>query len=114
MLNQNGQVKTSDVFDFDFSRAYVLKGSYLNGESVNKEYNLGVSIEEVDACDTDYVRRIVFVDENGEFVYEFRYTMGELIPCEEGKVIYPDTILEKDDSTSSDILRYRILSTEYY
>lgn len=85
-----------DVFQFEYDRAYVFKDNYMSGESFARQYNLDISINQVEAVDTEILRRIVFVDENGDYIYEFRYNVEKLTLMEEGMIIYPETIIKKE------------------
>lgn len=68
----------------------------MSGESFARQYNLDISINQVEAVDTEILRRIVFVDENGDYIYEFRYNVEKLTLMEEGMIIYPETIIKKE------------------
>lgn len=90
-LNDNSELKVSNIFDFDFDRAYVFKDSYISGEGFAEYYNIDISIDEVEATGHEYMRRIVFVDKNGDFVYNFTFRSYELNVKNEGVIIYPNT-----------------------
>lgn len=109
------KVKFKDIFEFEFDRAYffALKDCYLNGEQFAKTYNLDISINEVKEGEADYINRIIFVDKNGNFIYEFKFTMDKLNMHEKGIIIYPETTIEKDYSDIIDGLYLKINSTEY-
>jgi len=94
LLNEKSKIKVSDVFEFEFDRAYVFDDCYVSGEGFAEHFDLDISIEEVESGAQEYNHRIVFVDEQGEFVYEFLYESYILNPYEEGMIIYPDTELE--------------------
>lgn len=98
LLENNDSVKVKDVFDFEFERAFVIEETYLKGDAFAEEYNLEISVEEMLPNNYEDSRRIVFVDKNGEFVYEFRYWWGDRL-CEDckGKVIYPNTRIVASD-----------------
>ncbi len=53
-----------------------------------------------DGHDEFILRRIVFVDENGDFAYEFRFNIEKLGLMEEGMIIYPETIIKKVEINS--------------
>lgn len=80
-----------DVFDFEFDRGYVFSESYLDGNGLVKEYGLDISIEEVGAKSSDYIRRIIFVNEIGEYVYEFSYEVDEILFLTNEIIVYPYT-----------------------
>ena len=60
------------------------------------------------------VQRIVFVDELGDFIYEFKCDNSEVIILEEGIVIYPETVIERTSSTQEEILSISFRSIEHY
>lgn len=101
MLNSNGSATISEVFDFSFDRGFVIKESYLRGDAFAKEYGLDISVEQMMENNYENTRRIVFVDKNGNFVYEFRYQYGEPLSNEiKGLIIYPETKIIKVESFS--------------
>lgn len=83
------QVK--DIFDFEFDRAYVIKDNYISGADFAEEYDLDISVDEVGKTSAEIQRRIVFVDAEGKYVFEYQYSAETLFAKEEGFVIYPDT-----------------------
>lgn len=88
-------ITVGDVFSFEFDRAYILNDAYMSGEAFENQYNLGLSIKEVKNGDTDWVQRIVFVDKDGFFVYEFQCHREVLRIYEQGMVIYPETLIKE-------------------
>ena len=98
-LEEKQEVEIREIFEFDFDRAYVFKDTYVDGKGFSSFYNLDISIDQVDKTYSEEVRRIVFVDEKGDFVYEFRYRMGKLYIKEEGMIIYPYTKFKKWESS---------------
>lgn len=114
MLNENSEIKVKDVFQFDFDRAYVFNDCYISGEGFSERYNLDISIDEVESGVQEYIRRIVFVDDNGDFVYEFQYDATQLNAYEEGMIIYPDTVIEKCNPSIDGAITFKLHSSEYY
>ena len=114
LLNEKSICKVSDIFDFDFDRAYVFDDCYLSGEDFAPYYDLDISIEEVETGLKDYNNRIVFVDDQGEFIYEFVYESYILNPYEDGMIIYPDTEFEFYEQQKDDGVVFKIHSTDYY
>ena len=99
LINEN-QVELRKIFDFEFDRAYVFKDAYLDGISFCKKYNLDLNIDEVKETYHEEIRRIVFVDKAGNFIFEFQYTSGKnLIPQEEGMIVYPTTVVKRTMDT---------------
>jgi len=113
-LNTQQQVKTKDVFDFQFDCAYVFNDSYLSGEGFAKRYHLDISINQVESGVRENIRRIVFVDEWGNFVFNYQYDSNELNAKEEGMIIYPNTVIKKTDPVIAGAITIEFLSTEYY
>jgi len=96
----NNEVPMNQIFTFDFDRAYVFKDNYIDGERFTQIYNLNLSIDQIESVDAEFIRRIVFVDKNGNLVYEFRYDYSDLNPKEEGMIIYPNTKIKCCSSRS--------------
>ncbi|MEE0264059.1 MAG: hypothetical protein UD936_00380 [Acutalibacteraceae bacterium] len=116
MLSEKSEFKASEVFDFEFDRAYVFLDDeyYYDGESFAKEHNLDISIEEVYTGDQEGIRRIVFVDEKGDFVYCFSFWISDLELSEYGMIIYPDTIIKRYDEAPEGEVMFEICSDDYF
>ena len=94
ILNENETTTVQDIFSFEFDRAYVLPDCYLSGEGFAERYHLDISIEEVKSGVSENIQRIVFVDQFGDFVYEFQCKTEEMVFSDIGIIIYPDTKIE--------------------
>lgn len=114
VLNEQEKVTVQDVFAFKFERAYVFNDCYISGEGFAKRYNLDISINEVKSGVSENVQRIVFVDESGNFVYEFKCDNSEVILLEKGIVIYPETTIERKSSIQEKTLTISFQSIERY
>lgn len=106
--------EVSNIFDFEFDRAFVFHDCYLTGDGFSSLYDDSVSIEEVGDGSSEQFMRIVFVDENGEFVYEFGYDTTEIDFYELGLVIYPDTKVERCEPLDDWGVSFKFDSDEYY
>ncbi len=104
MLISENQIKLKDVFDFEFEKAYVFKDSYIDGAMFAEKYNLELNINDVKETYHETIRRIIFTDKDNNLVFEFQYTWAvNLIPKEEGMIIFPDTIVHRiTDSEKKD------------
>lgn len=101
LLEESEIITVDQVFDFAFSRAFVIEETYLGGDSFAEKYGLDISVEEMMENSIETSRRIVFVDDSGEFVYEFRFMFGEPLSTKiDGFIIYPDTKIKQVDSFS--------------
>ena len=98
VLSKQEQTTVQDVFSFSFDRAYIFNDCYISGEGFQQEYNLEISIPEVKSGTSENVQRIVFVNEAGDFVYEFKCDMSEVFFEQKGIVIYPETVIERKSS----------------
>ena len=80
LLNAQEETTIQDVFSFEFDRAYIFHQAdcYVDGKTFAKTYNLDISIEQVHYGTADYLQRIVFVDESGNFVHLFTCIMEEI------------------------------------
>lgn len=114
VLNEQEETTVQDVFSFKFERAYIFNDCYISGEGLARKYNLDISISEVGAGVSENMQRIVFVDELGDFVYEFWCDSNEVFFLEKGIVIYPDTIIERVSSIQEDGLTISFQSLEHY
>ena len=113
-LSLQQQVSVKDIFAFNFSRAYVFKDSYISGEELAKAHKLNISINQVYNTHQEYIGRIVFVDESGNFVFEYQYNKNELVAIEEGMIIYPDTKIQKCEVDVNGVFSFNFVSSEYY
>lgn len=114
VLNEQENVTVQDVFSFEFERAYVFNDCYISGEGFARRYNLDISINEVKSGASENIQRIVFVDELGNFVYEFNCDKSEVILLEKGIVIYPETTIERKTSIQEKPLTISFQSLERY
>lgn len=114
ILSVQEQTTVNDVFQFEFKRAYVFDDCYLSGDGFSERYNLELSISQVKNGTSENIQRIVFVDEKGKFVYEFKCDICEIVIVEKGLVIYPETIIEKKPSEHPNQLTIQFNSTEHY
>ena len=114
-LDCNAFVKAEEVFDFEFSCGFVFSDDYMSGKSFENEYDLNVSISEVGEADTDCCGRIVFVDDDGNFVFTFTYNKEDICFEKRGLIIYPDTKISKAEKSNSDnSVMLKLDSMEYY
>ncbi len=115
-LAKQEKVTVKEIFDFEFDRAYIFgqPDCYFDGRSFAEDHGLNISIEQVPIGTADYNQRIVFVDKNGDFVYEFSCVYDTLNIKSKGIVIYPDTVIEKMRYTSKDELTVVFISDERY
>lgn len=117
-LDSEEVFQVRDVFDFDFDRAYVIKDNYVSGKTFAEEYHLDISIEKVGKTDSEIQRRIVFVDEEGKYVFEYQYSAEILFAKAEGFVIYPETRMRRTENPLYwDIVTFEFLdvsATDYY
>ena len=111
-LDSKEYVLASEFFGFNFDRGYILSDNYASGDAISEYYNLNLQISEVEERGHDGVKRIVFVDKNGKFLYLFRYT-GNSYLYNAGKIIYPDTkIVKAKDEKNNEVINFD--SDEYY
>lgn len=114
MLLKHNTIKVCDVFSFKFEKAFIFDDPYISGDGFAKRYGLDISIQQVDSGVTESTQRIVFVDEDGLYVYEFKCNVEDITISELGMIIYPET---KICLLSSDINNAMIVyfeSSEYY
>lgn len=114
LLKDKDTITVKEIFSFEFEKAYIFNDCYISGEGFAERYNLNVSIEQVESGVSENIQRIVFVDEDGSFVHEFKCDRSEIIVSEEGTVIFPDTIIKKESSDEETPLLLYFESMEYY
>lgn len=117
-LKSDEVFQVRDIFDFEFDRAYVMKDNYISGADFAEEYDLDISIDEVGKTSAEIQRRIVFVDAEGKYVFEYQYSAETLFAKEEGFVIYPETKMRRTEQPLYwDIVTFEFLEikpTDYY
>ena len=113
VFNENEEATAKDIFSFEFDRAFVFKECYLSGEGLMVTYDLDSSIEEVKSGVTERLLRIIFVDKNGDLVYEFRYDIYEMCIEEMDIVIRPETKVYRVSAAGEEPLKIKFDSTEY-
>ena len=114
VLNKQENITVQDIFSFKFERAYILNDCYISGEGFTKRYSLDISINEVKSGVSENIQRIVFVDELGAFVYEFKCDKSEVLLPEEGIIIYPETTIVRESSVQDKPLIISFQSLEHY
>ena len=113
VFEQQEEIKVEDVFLFKFEKAYVFNDCYISGVGFAERYKLDLSIEEVKPGASENIQRIIFVDEKGEFVFEYKCDMADVIIENPGVVLEKETVIQKiSDGTHPLIIRF--LSSEYY
>lgn len=113
-LTQSHEITVQDIFSFEFDRAYVFDDCYISGAGFAKKYELNISIDEVQTGTSENIQRIVFVDAMGYLVYEFRCDSNEISIPEKGMIIYPETVISKDNSYHGTPIVIFFESTDFY
>lgn len=113
-LKEHEAITVQDIFPFEFKRAYVFNDCYISGEGFSKRYSLDISIAQVKSGVSESIQRIVFVNEEGFFVHEFKCDSSEIVVSEKGIVIYPETVIERKSSTQEKPLVIYFNSSERY
>ena len=112
MLNRNESFEIKDVFDFDFDRGYVVADSYNDGKTFNKVNGLNLNIESLESLSADYIKRIIFVDKEGNLIYDYQYYLDDLVPKNEGVIIYPTTKVQKCESAVVGAVGFEFLGVQ--
>lgn len=92
----------------------MFKDSYISGEGFTKAYNLDISINQIGNTDQENIGRVVFVDDAGNFVFEYQYFENELVVIKKGMVIYPETKIRECESLIEGVTCLEFMSSEYY
>jgi len=90
-LEKTGEIELGEIFTFDFDRAYVMSEPYFGGKSLSNAVGVNITDKQVRPGSDESRGRIVFVDEKGDLVYEFRYDNFKFGIKEKSLIIYPDT-----------------------
>lgn len=98
-LKENQNIVVNDIFEFEFNRAYVIKETYADGESISKMYNLNIDNNKVKMPLNEFQKRIIFVDDKNKLKYDYRYDQSKLnITNTETTIIYPSTIIKNTET----------------
>ncbi len=90
-LEKADEIELQEVFTFSFDRAYVVYEPYFDGERLSKQANIHVTNDQMTALGNELIRRVIFVDEDGYFLYEFRYNTLEFDIKDKGIIVYPES-----------------------
>jgi hypothetical protein len=106
-LEQGEEIRLADVFEFEFSEAYVIEDSYVTGQSIKQSRHLNLDLDSIGSVGTDGIRRIAFFNNEGRLIFEYRYSAGDLFPVREGFMVYPSTVLSRrNNPTQYDSIRF--------
>ena len=114
VLTEQEKTTAQDIFSFEFDRAYVFNDCYISGDGLAQKYNLDISIGEVKTGSSENIQRIVFVDKSGNFVYEFRCDVSEVVFPQEGVILYPETVIERKAFDQDNRLILGFQNAEHY
>lgn len=117
ILREQEKITVQDIFSFEFEKGYIFNDCYISGEGFAERYDLDIAIGQVKAGSSENIQRIVFVDKQGFFVYEFKCDSSNIVILEKGIVIYPETIIERKSSivgTPETNLMIYFNSSEHY
>ena len=114
VMNEQNETMVKNIFSFEFDRAYILNDCYISGEGFTQKYNLDISISEVKAGTSENIQRIVFVDNSGNFVYEFKCDNSKVLFSESGIIIYPETKIKANSVAQEKPLEISFQSVEHY
>ncbi len=79
----------SNVFDFDFDKAFVISEIYSKQNDLLTLYNL-TTVVNIDDITNDINRRILFIKDN-TVVYDYVYSINDLFTEYKNVIIYPET-----------------------
>lgn len=113
VLSEKNETTAQEIFSFEFARAYVFNDLYISGDGLADKYGLDISISEVEAGVSENIQRIVFVDEAGNFVYEFQCNARDVIMPHKALIIYPETVIKKE-ATQEKAIVINFESSEFY
>lgn len=114
MLKENQNIVVGDIFKFDFDRAYVIKETYADGESISKMYNLSIDNDKVKMPLNEFQKRIIFVDNKNKLVYDYRYDNAKLdIRNTETSIIYPSTRIKNIETDIKGSYGVIFINSEY-
>ena len=104
VLSEKNETTVQEIFSFEFAKAYVFNDLYISGDGLAGKYNLNISISEVEAGVSENIQRVVFVDNDGNFVYEFQCNARDVILPHKALILYPDTVIKKEGTQEKAIL----------
>lgn len=114
MLLKHNTIKVSDVFSFEFEKAFIFDDPYISGDGFAEKYGFDISIHQVDAGVTEGIQRIVFVDKDDSYVYEFKCNIENIKISELGMIIYPETPISLLSHEINNTMIVHFESSEYY
>lgn len=116
LFEDNETVALKDIFnDFEFAYAYVFNDPNINGETLSKRYNLDLNLSSVKELNNDRYRRIIFLDENKEVVYNWVYSIYEVLIFVGGYYVEPDVLVSREDmETTVMVIRFEDVKEENY
>lgn len=94
LLKTSNELSITDVFDFEFDKAYVAYEVYGDEEYFLKVLNVDNNVD-IPTLESGAKNRIFFVKDN-ELVYDFIYEMHIINISETGVWISPNAMLEMD------------------
>lgn len=116
LFEENETITLKDIFnDFDFAYAYVFNDPNINGETLAKRYELDLNLSNVKELNSDHYRRIIFLDENKEVVFNWVYSVYEVLILVGGYYVEPDVTISREDVyTSAMVIRFEDVKEENY
>ncbi len=89
LLKTREDFMLSEVFEFDFDKAYVSEDVYGDEQYFIEKLGVDTNID-ILTLETGAHNRILFIKDN-TIIYDFQYEMSVIFPVESGVWIYPDT-----------------------
>lgn len=62
----------------------------------------------------EYIGRVVFVDKNGDFIFQYQYNKYEFCAIKEGMIIYPNTVIKKCEPDENGTFMVEFVGAERY
>lgn len=114
-LTETAEITLGDVFGFAFDRVYFINENYMDGPMFSERYGLNLNIPQVEESSREDVRRAVFVDENGNFIYEFKCEYSDkVLPYREGIVAYPETKLRLVELYDNKVKKFEAVNAQSF
>ena len=96
LIEKSKTLTISDVFDFDFDKAYISDAIYGDEEYFLKELNVNTSIN-IPTLESGVHNRILFIKDD-MIIYDFVYEMYEIPFDEKGIWIFPNTKITAEEN----------------
>lgn len=116
LFEEKDSVTLKEVFDdIEFTYAYVFNDPNINGETLSKRYSLDININKAKGLESDHYRRIIFLDEDKNLVFNWVYSVYDVIIFVGEYYVEPGAVVSKENlDTETLVIRFEDVNEENY